>query len=86
MRLIISIYGGVPEAFEVFHCRPTTTEEELRLFLNPRRATKKPFQYMILEVNRLPYPLQEVGGCCHCITEEVRVQLSFITGTSENAL
>ncbi len=64
MRLIISIYGGVPEAFEVFHCRATTTEEELRLFLSPQRATKRPFQYLILEVNRLPYPLQEVrvGG------------------------
>ena len=60
LRLIISIYGGVPEAFEVFHCRATTTEEELRLFLNPRRATKRPFQYLILEVNRLPYQLQEV--------------------------
>ena len=60
LRLIISIYGGVPEVFEVFHCRHNTTEEELRLFLNPKRATKRPFQYLILEVNRLPYQLQEV--------------------------
>ena len=60
LRLIITIYGGVPEAFEVFHCRPTTTEEDLGLFLNPRRATKRPFQYLILEVNCLPYELQEV--------------------------
>jgi hypothetical protein len=54
------VFGGVPEPFEVFHCRPTVTEEELRLFLNPKRATKHPFQYLILEVNKLPYQLQEV--------------------------
>ncbi len=60
LRLIISIYGGVPEAFEVYHCRSTSTEEELRLFMNPKRATKRPFQYLILEVNKLPYRLQEV--------------------------
>ena len=66
LRLIISIYGGVPEVFEVFHCRHNTTEEELRLFLNPKRATKRPFQYLILEVNRLPYQLQEV-----CVQDKV---------------
>ena len=60
LRTIISVFGGVPEPFEVFHCRPTVTEEELRLFLNPKRATKRPFQYLILEVNKLPYQLQEV--------------------------
>ena len=60
IRLIISVYGGVPEPFEVLHCQPTTTEEELRLFLSPKRATKRPFQYLLLEVNKLPYQLQEV--------------------------
>lgn len=62
LRTIIGVFGGVPEPFEVFHCRPTVTEEELRLFLNPARATKHPFQYLILEVNKLPYQLQEVSG------------------------
>ncbi len=61
IRTMIGIFGGVPEPFEVFHCRPTVTEEELRLFLNPKRATKHPFQYLILEVNKLPYQLQEVN-------------------------
>ena len=61
LRLIIQTYGGAPEVFEVFHCRPTTTEEELQLFLNYKRATKRPFQYLILEVNKLSYPLQEVS-------------------------
>ena len=60
IRLIISVYGGVPEPFEVLHCQPSTTEEELRLFLSPKRVTKTPFQYLILEVNKLPYQLQEV--------------------------
>ena len=60
IRTVIGIFGGVPEPFEVFHCRPTVTEEELRLFLNPTRATKQPFQFLILEVNKLPYHLQEV--------------------------
>ncbi len=60
IRTIIVIFGGVPEPFEMFHCRPTCTEEELRLFLNPKRATTHPFQYLILEVNKLPYQLQEV--------------------------
>lgn len=61
VRLIISIYGGIPEPFEVFHCQQTTTEEELRLFLNPKRPTRHPFQYLILEVNNLQYQLQEVS-------------------------
>ena len=61
VRLIISIFGGIPEPFEVFRCHPTTTEEELRLFLNPKRPTRHPFQYLILEVNSLQYQLQEVG-------------------------
>lgn len=61
VRLIVSIYDGVPEAFEVFHCRPSSTEEELGLFL--KRAAKHPLQYLILEVNRLPFKLQEVQYC-----------------------
>ena len=56
--LIVSIYNGVPEAFEVFHCHPSSTEEEIRLFL--KRVAKHPLQYLILEVNLLPFRLQEV--------------------------
>ena len=59
IRVIVGLYDGVPESFEVFHCRPTTTEEELNLFL--KRASKYPLQYLILEVNKLPYKLQEVS-------------------------
>ena len=58
IRLIVGIYGGLPEAFEVLHCNPTTTEQELKLFM--KRITLHPRQYVILEVNRLPYNIQEV--------------------------
>lgn len=58
IRVIVGLYSGVPESFEVFHCRSNTTEEELNLFL--KRAAKFPLQYLILEVNKLPYKLQEV--------------------------
>ena len=67
IRLIISIYGGVPEAFEVLRCRYNTTKQEIQLFLNPKRATKRPFQYLILEVNKLPYQLQEVRNALDMI-------------------
>ena len=62
IRLIVSIYNGVPEAFEVFHCHPASTEEELSRFL--KRVAKHPLQYLVLEVNRLPFKLQEV--CVYC--------------------
>ena len=62
IRLIVSIYNGVPEAFEVFHCHPSSTEEELSLFL--KRVAKHPLQYLILKVNRLPFKMQEV--CVYC--------------------
>ncbi len=67
IRTVIGIFGGVPEPFEVFHCRPSVTEEELRLFLNPTRATKQPFQFLILEVNKLQYHLQEVKCLFVCL-------------------
>ena len=62
IRLIISIYNGVPESFEIFHCHSTSTEEDFSLFL--KRVTKHPVQYLVLEVNRLPFKLQEV--CVYC--------------------
>ena len=58
IRVIVGLYSGVPESFEVFHCRSSTTEGELNLFL--KRVMKFPLQYLILEVNKLPYKLQEV--------------------------
>jgi len=34
LRLLIEIYDGVPESYEVFHCSEDSTEENLRLFLH----------------------------------------------------
>ena len=61
--LIVSIYGGIPESFEVFHCCSTSTKEELSLFLE--RVEKQPLRYLLLEVDRLPYRLQEVNLHVH---------------------
>lgn len=58
IQLIVSIYNGVPEAFEVFRCHTSSTKEELSLFL--QRVAKHRLQYLILDVNRLPFILQEV--------------------------
>ena len=59
IRLVLSIYGGPPSAFEVLHCKPSTTEQDLKLFME--RVAQHPRQYLVLEVNHLPYQLQEVG-------------------------
>ena len=58
VQLIVGIYNGVPESFEVFYCHFSSTEEELSLFLE--RIEREPLRYLILEVNNLPSPLQEV--------------------------
>jgi len=34
LRLMIEIYDGIPESYEVFHCSEDSTEEDLRLFLH----------------------------------------------------
>ena len=58
--LILGLYGGPPETFEFLHCKPTTTEQELRLLM--KRAVQHPRLYLLAEVNNLPYQLQEVNG------------------------
>lgn len=58
IQMVIEICSGIPEAFEVFHCHPTTTEREMNLFLN--RTVKHGLRSLVLEVNRLPFKLQEV--------------------------
>ena len=58
IQMIITIYNGIPQPFEFFHCFPDTSEEELHLFM--KRAARHPHQYLLLEVNNLPFKLQEV--------------------------
>ena len=62
IQTVIGICSGVPEAFEVFRCQPSTTEGELQLFL--QRAAKHSLRSIVLEVNRLPFKLQEVLSLC----------------------
>lgn len=57
--LILNIYRGPPEPFEFLRCCPTTTEEELRIFM--KRILEHPRMYIILYVNYLPHFLQEVS-------------------------
>jgi len=56
--LLLRIYGGPPEPFEVLHCTSSTTEEDVKLFM--KRVHRHPRKYLVLEVNHLPFQLQEV--------------------------
>jgi len=38
LLLLLKIYNGVPESYEVFHCHKDSAEEDLKLFLH--RASK----------------------------------------------
>lgn len=60
--LVLRIYGGPPEPFEVLHCNNFTTEEEVKLFM--KRIYHHPRQYLVLEFNHLPFQLQEVAIVC----------------------
>lgn len=57
-RLVLGIYGGPPEPLEFLRCCQTTTEEDLHVFM--KRVQSHPRKYIILQVNHLPYHLQEV--------------------------
>ena len=56
--LVLKIYGGPPEPFEMLHCKSSTTEEEVKLFM--KRVHHHPRQYLVLEINHLPVQQQEV--------------------------
>ena len=56
--LVLRIYGGPPEPFEILHCKSSTTEDDVKLFM--KRVHRHPRQYLVLEVNHLPFQLQEV--------------------------
>lgn len=58
IELVLRIYGGPPEPFELLHCNAFTAEEEVKLFM--KRVYQHPRQYLVLEFNHLPFQLQEV--------------------------
>ena len=81
VRLILGIYGGPPEPFQVLHCRSSTTEQELKLFVK-RVSQHTDQQYLILEVNHLSYQLQEV--CCMglCFLKTISTALCLLGSTT----
>ena len=69
VRIIQEVYKSKwPSPFEVFWCTPSTTEEELQLFM--KRVTTHLSHYLVLQSNCLPYSVQEV-----C---EIQVALAFV--------
>ena len=58
LTLILGIFCGIPEAYQVFRCKTYTTEYELARFL--KRVKNCCNHYLMLDVNRLPFKLQEV--------------------------
>ena len=60
IQLIVTIYDGIPEPFEVFYCHTSPTEEELHFFIE--RTQRFSRHYIMIEVNKLPFHLQEVDS------------------------
>ena len=59
MQTVVGMFSVIPEAFQVLHCHVSTSEEELSLFL--KRAASHFLHSIVLEVNRLPFKIQEVS-------------------------
>lgn len=78
LRLILNIFSGVPEAYQVLRCQTSTTEEELSLFL--KRAEQHHAHYLMLGVNRLPFKLQESLVQVHLVMQGVRQQEEVVRG------
>ena len=59
IQQIIGIYHpDIPKVFQIFRCQKITTEEELKLLFE--RAKNFPLKYVVFDVNKLSYKLQEV--------------------------
>lgn len=56
--LIVGLFCGIPESYQVLRCHASTTEEELTLFLKRLRVHKA--HYLVLNVNKLSFKVQEV--------------------------
>ena len=57
-RLLLHIYGGLPESFEMMRCSSATSTEELELFLQ-RTIMIQYRTYVLVNVNQLNTALQE---------------------------
>ena len=56
--MIVAIFNGLPQPFEVLHCSPETTDVEMKHFM--KRASIHCRNYLVLQVHSLPFKLQEV--------------------------
>lgn len=59
IHLLVSIYNGIPEYFDILRCHSATTVQDLRAFMD--RVILIPRLYVIVEVNLLSFELQEVN-------------------------
>jgi len=57
--LMLEVFSGIPEPYQLLRCQASTSEEELELFV--KRAQNEINHYLVLDVNKLPFKLQEVG-------------------------
>ena len=57
--LILKIFSGLPESYQVLRCQTTTTMEELSLF--EKRVENLHAHFLVLDFNKLPFKLQEVS-------------------------
>ena len=62
--LIIGIFNGIPKPYQVLRCESTTTEHEVMLFWKRSQYFKS--EYLILNFNKLPFKIQEVGNLIIC--------------------
>ena len=59
IKLIISECKGIPESYDILFCMPMSTKEEIQSFMKRVKMASQRHMF-ILEVNNLPYSLQEV--------------------------
>ena len=64
IRLILGECRGIPEYYDILFCTEDSTEEEIQSFMK-RVEVSSQRHMLILEVNNLPYSLQEVRSTPH---------------------
>ena len=57
--LVLGVFNRVPQSYQVMRCHAATTSEELNMFL--KRVETHHMDYILLEINKLPFKLQEVS-------------------------
>lgn len=58
LKLLASLYNGIPSSLQILQCNTSTSEDEVRKFF--LRIVFFPGHYTIVEVNKLNAQLQEV--------------------------